>query len=408
MPGRADRALVVNRPFPPVLVLDGEQRAALAVTRSLGRQGLTVHVGSSTSRPLAGASRHAASEGLLPDPHLGNAAYADAVHRMASRHRARLILPSTEVSALALLEERERLQDLLLPMADAERFRRACDKAGVLAMATALGVPVPPQWIISGAPRSGDAVPASAFPVVVKPQRSLSGADGARRKATVRYARDHMELEGCLQALDPASTPVLIQSRIFGEGTGVFLLRWEGRTVARFAHRRVREKPPSGGVSVCCESTDLPERLLAQSESLLAGLDWSGVAMIEYKRDFTTGTDYLMEINPRFWGSLQLAVDAGVDFPWYLTQLAFGQPVHGVDHWPVGIRSRWRLGELDHLIARLRRSRAALNLGDDAPSLPSVLATTLAPWLPGHRGEVFRWADPLPGMREALQWIREL
>ena len=82
---------------------------------------------------------------------------------------------------------------------------------------------------------------------------------------------------------------------------------------AVFAHRRLREKPPSGGVSVYRESVAPDPSLVARAAALLAGLGWRGVAMVEMKTDARTGTPYLMEVNGRFWGSLQLAVDAGVD-----------------------------------------------------------------------------------------------
>ena len=130
--------------------------------------------------------------------------------------------------------------------------------------------------------------------------------------------------------------------------------------------------------------------------------------MIEYKQDTRSGRTFLMEINPRFWGSLQLAIDAGVDFPWYLAQLAIGEQVAPVTRWRVGVRSRWCMGEIDHLIARLRRSRDDLNLPSNAPGLFRTAASVLTPWRPRQRGDVFRVSDPLPSLREAVAWIRAL
>ncbi len=114
-----------------------------------------------------------------------------------------------------------------------------------------------------------------------------------------------------------------------GPGVGVFLLLWEGKLRAAFAHRRLREKPPSGGVSVYRESIALDPVLLERSRRLLESFGWQGVAMVEYKIDERTGTPILMEINGRFWGSLQLAVDAGVDFPRLLIECAEGRCARG-------------------------------------------------------------------------------
>src|SRR5439155_393437 len=79
--------------------------------------------------------------------------------------------------------------------------------------------------------------------------------------------------------------PVLLQRRVRGPGEGLFLLRWNGRVLAAFAHRRLREKPPAGGVSVYRESIAAPPELVAAGTRLLEVLDWRGVAMVERWRD---------------------------------------------------------------------------------------------------------------------------
>ena len=150
---------------------------------------------------------------------------------------------------------------------------------------------------------------------------SLSPTRPCRRAVGARW-----ELSAALNRLPREAFPVLIQERIVGAGLGVFLLRHAGRTEAAFAHRRLREKPPSGGVSVLAEAVELPPALLERAERLLDCFGWNGVAMVEFKEDAATGEPVLMEVNGRFWGSLQLAIDSGVDFPSRLVALAAGGP----------------------------------------------------------------------------------
>ena len=51
-----------------ILVLDGNNRAALAITRSLGKRGHKIYVGEKTSTSLAGSSRYCESSFMYPNP----------------------------------------------------------------------------------------------------------------------------------------------------------------------------------------------------------------------------------------------------------------------------------------------------------------------------------------------------
>lgn len=392
---------------PSALVLDGEHRATLAVVRSLGRSGVSVHVASSVPRSLAGGSRFAASESLVPDPNQGAEEYAKAIARLSSDCEARVIMPVTEASILALLEYQHLLGPMRMASSDLARFRLATDKAAVLSLASQLGIDVPAQWAIESEEGIA-AIPDGHYPLVVKPARSVVTSVAGRRKVSVQYANDREELTEVIRRLGADAGPFLLQARITGPGVGIFLLRWNGRVLASFAHRRIREKPPSGGVSVCCESIAAPPELMRQSIRLIEALEWEGVAMVEYKGDHRTGRHFLMEINPRFWGSLQLAVDSGVDFPWYLYQSIEGAEVTPVTRWETGRRSRWCWGEVDHLVTRLRHSAKSLDLPADSPGFLSTALQILTPWRPRQKSDVFRWSDPVPAWRETVAWFQAL
>lgn len=389
-----------------VLVTDGEQRAALAVVRSLGRAGYRPFVASSAGRSLAGASRYAAGEARLPDSLGDPAGFSQAVSELAGRRGAKLVLPVTDAALLALLPVRERLSGAGLPFADVDRFRRISDKALLLRTAPEVGIAVPRQCeVFDRAAAEAAAKGGLRYPLVLKPARSVAESGGRWVKLGVRHAADSGELRAVLDALPEAAYPLLVQERITGPGVGVFLLLWDGRLQAAFSHRRIREKPPSGGVSVYRESVPLDPELLARSRALLERFEWNGVAMIEYKLDERTGTPYLMEINGRFWGSLQLAVDAGVDFPALLAGLALGREQPPVTAYRPGVRSRWWWGDVDHLLARLRRSPEALALPPGSPGRWRALADFLT-LRRADRNEILRRDDPRPFLHETGQWLR--
>jgi predicted ATP-grasp superfamily ATP-dependent carboligase len=244
------------------------------------------------------------------------------------------------------------------------------------------------------------------FPIVVKPVRSVADTGSTRVKSGAAHARDQTTLNAVLSRIPSEAYPVLLQERVIGAGIGVFVLLWNGELRAAFAHRRIREKPPSGGVSVLSESIALDPDLLARSVALLRDFDWRGVAMVEYKLDERTGTPYLMEVNGRFWGSLQLAIDAGVDFPNLLVAAACGEPTPPVADYKVGVRLRWEWGDVDNLLLRLRRSASALALPRGSPGRLKGIVDFARALGPGTRGEVFRLDDPRPFFRETVNWFR--
>jgi predicted ATP-grasp superfamily ATP-dependent carboligase len=387
-----------------VVVTDGEQRAALAIVRSLGRQGYGCIVCSTDGHSLAGASRYAAADHQVPDPLREPEGFVAAVAGITRAVGARLVLPVTEAAILALLPARGRLPPAHLPLPPLESFRWMTDKARVLVAASALGIAIPDQRRIETPAELAAAD--VAFPVVVKPARSVAVHEGERIKVGVRYAADLAELRRVVEAYPAGAYPLLLQQRIVGPGVGIFLLLWDGEIVARFAHRRIREKPPAGGISVYRESIPADPGLVDRSLALLRCSDWEGVAMVEYKVEATTGVPYLMEVNGRFWGSLQLAVDAGVDFPALLVSLALGERPAPVTSYRTGVRSRWWLGDLDHLLARLRYSPDTLALPPGSPSRGRALLDFLTLWRPDDRSEILRWDDLRPGLRETRLWLR--
>jgi predicted ATP-grasp superfamily ATP-dependent carboligase len=117
------------------------------------------------------------------------------------------------------------------------------------------------------------------------------------------------------------------------------------------------------------ESIALPKDMVEATLKLLQPVKWHGVAMVEFKIEKTTQRPMLIEINGRFWGSLQLAVDAGVNFPLLLLNMAMGKPATVPENgYRIGVKSRWLLGDLDQLIMRLTRRESSLHLPPGAPS----------------------------------------
>jgi predicted ATP-grasp superfamily ATP-dependent carboligase len=387
-----------------VVVTDGEQRAALAAVRSLGQAGRRVVVAAGGRRSLAGVSRHAAKQVVVPDPLGDPTGFAEAVGRVVRDERADVLLPITEPAILAVLDRRSLYGGCRIPFPSAEVFRGVSDKAALMTLAPELGIAVPEQRTLHARDELATAA-ALGFPLVLKPWRSVADSPEGRQSLTVLHAASPSELEVRIAALPAGAFPLLAQRRIAGPGVGIFLLLWEGEIKARFAHRRLREKPPAGGVSVYSESVAADADLVARSRALLDRVGWHGVAMVEYKVDRASNTPYLMEINGRLWGSLQLAIDAGVDFPDLLVSHALGEHRAPVSAWRSGVRLRWEWGNVDYILSRLRHSNAELSLPPDAPGRWRSLREVGTIWRRGDRPEVLRARDPAPFLIESWRWL---
>jgi len=384
-----------------VLVTDGNNRAALAVTRSLGRRGHHVVVGEAGGRALAQASRYCSTAVTYPDPARQPQAFVEWLAATVVSERIDVVLPVADIATVLVVENRQAIDPKVrIPFSTAHAINRAADKSCLVRLANELGVPAPATVVLDHPSRVQECAARVNFPLVIKPHRSRVRTEDGWAQASVRYARDMTGLERDLASRRVHEFPVLLQEYIPGYGLGVFACCDRGRPVALFSHRRLREKPPTGGVSVLSESIKVPPLAQAYAEALLGALGWHGVAMVEFKIDARDAKPRLMEINGRFWGSLQLAIDAGVDFPAILLDLADGHAPATPPAYREGVRSRWLWGDVDSLMISLRNGppngRGRLGLVMDFAKL----------WQRDLHYENPRWADLRPWFFETARWIR--
>jgi predicted ATP-grasp superfamily ATP-dependent carboligase len=391
----------MNESAPRVLVTDGETRAALAVVRSLGRAGYDVSVVATRLPSLASSSRFARRSAQVTPPSKDPAATAAELAAIADDWRIQVVLPVADATMGTILKYGGGPAAVAGPSLAA--YEAIADKSALLARAASLGCLTPRTAIARQSGELQEAIATAGFPCVLKPHRSFVVGHANGGNPGVRYLENG---RNPVPQYPEAAYPILVQERIVGPAEGIFLVTDRGQPIAAFAHRRLREKPPAGGVSTYRESIALPPDLLCVAERLLAESGWRGAAMVEFKRSARTGRGYLMEINGRLWGSLQLAIEAGVDFPVLVVRLALGQQVSPVSSYRIGVRMRWFWGDVDHLIARVRHSRKQLHLGPDAPSLLATARDVLRFRRPGERSEVWDRDDPRPFWRETADWLR--
>lgn len=333
-----------------ILLTDCWTRKSLSAVRSLGKAGAEVHAVTHERFSPAIYSRYAARYFVFPDPALEPSLYLERIICLLRSKIYDCIIPFEESSIALFASARRQIERYArLPLPAAEEFHRANNKWHVLRIARHTGVPVPQTFLPENEDDVLRAAEALGRPLIIKPVTS----SGSRGFAKVHSEADLLPI---YRSIIARYGPPLVQEWIpqHGEGVGVALLADRGRVLVDFSHRRLREFPLAGGPSTLRESTD-DQEIKRYAAAIVEALGWSGVAMVEFKRDPRDGKAKLMEMNPRFWGSLHLSYVAGINFPYLLYRWSMGDAIEQPAY-RTGVKCRWLFpGDVAHFLANPRR-----------------------------------------------------
>lgn len=344
----------------PVLVPEAGTLGAIGVIRSLGRAGYPVHACARAPEALGLRSRYASAAVVCPE--YDRPEFLGWLRAYVRDHGIRAIVPS-EGFALAIRPAFAEFAPLLPVPRDEATYYAGFSKADVQRTLSAAGgeasAHLPPSLCVesSGAPvLAADLEPLGA-PLFVKVDgcHSYHGQGGR-----VVKAESAGEAAEAVATLREQYARVLVQGYVPGRGVGAFFLLWDGEVLAEFGHRRLHEVPPSGGVSSLRESFQ-HEAMRRDALAKLRALRWQGVGMLEYRLDEQADALRFIEFNGRFWGSLHLALFAGVDFPRLLLDAFHGHP--GLSRgYPAGVRCRDTFPqEVRYVACRLRERGLGLS-----------------------------------------------
>jgi predicted ATP-grasp superfamily ATP-dependent carboligase len=335
-----------------VLVTDGHFRKTLAVVRSLGRKGIHVTVGERTFLNTSFFSKYCTRRLVYPSPRRSPDQFIEFLLKEIKENHYDCLFPMEEETLLLLANYHSEISPytyLLSPGLKKIEFVR--DKRNLMEFAETHGIPTPKTFQISPSlsPSSLMAegrVGEIPIPAVIKPRIS-SGSFG------IIYVKKREDLIPSYQSVHERYPFPLIQEWIpDGGGTfGLSALFDEASNIkAAFVHKKLRMYPVQGGPSTLREGVEHPQ-IMELGLSLFKSLNWAGVGMVEFKVDPRDGIPKLMEINPRFWGSLQLAIVSGVDFPYLILRMARGESFEPILRYNVGKRCRWLLlGDILHFL----------------------------------------------------------
>jgi predicted ATP-grasp superfamily ATP-dependent carboligase len=378
----------------PVIVTNARNRIAYNVVRSLGRKGIPVYAADVGSRAMSFASRYTRGHFVYPSPYLHPDEFVDALVHQVGRLGARVLIPVFEETFL-VAKHRERLsRHVGTVVPDYSQILIAHNKDAWTPIAARLGIAVPLSRSIDEM-RSGLAEDALRYPVLIKPKQG-GGAWGIREVSTPD------ELRALLARADWADRPwdrFFVQEKIAGHTHCVAMLFSEGRLRAKVAYRQLRDYPTTGGQATM-RISEHHERAEADLERLLVDLEWHGVCQADFIVDEASGAPYLIDLNPRLWGSLVQAVACGVDFPYLIYRMARDGDVDPAPAFTRGVVTRWVGGELAAIPARFRAAPSKMRFMGELLSDATTSALT----------DDLSIADPLPfavwGLETLLRAVR--
>ncbi len=314
-----------------VLLLGNDDRVILAVARGLGREGLAVHVAWCDPASPALKSKYVSRFHSIPPYSLDSFEWLTALNRLTQEQPFDLVIPCNDFAVIPLQTARERLSsDTNWYLINDQAFKIAFDKGETGHAAKALGINTPCEFALDhrqvcDASQEPELTVIDGhqlrFPVYVKPRSSITQDDVMNKRSAVR-----IETPGQLADRFREDCPadgLLIQESFSGDGVGVEVLASEGKVLMQLQHRRLRETI-DGGSTYRETIAEIPA-LSDATHKLVGELNYSGVAMFEFRYNLQTREWVFLEINARFWGSLPLAIASGANFPWGLYQLL----VHG-------------------------------------------------------------------------------
>lgn len=322
-----------------ILVLGEDARMVLPIVRSLGRRGMLVDVGWLPQDSPVRHSRFLNRVHELPSFRNSCEEAAMSLRKLLARESFSLVIPVGEAVSCLLQQYRNQLgESTRIWLLEPETFAHATDKTAMHHLASRLGIAIPFTAVATSESEIESAVQQASVPVVVKPACSTSGPDVPKN-----YVEIHDDRVAAIQSAKTHLTrcsSVLIQSSLPGQGVGVEFIASAGNILTAFQHVRIHETTGHG--STYRMGQVVSQELLSATAALIRELQYTGVGMCEFRVDEVSGQWGFVELNPRFWGSLPLAVASGADFPWFLYQLL----VEGVTTFPQSFKTHHRCRSL--------------------------------------------------------------
>ena len=337
-----------------VLITNYSYKNALAAVRDIGSKGINVRTcGPQIRNKVASLSKYSSGYSLYTSPKENVNRFVTDIRRILSTREYEMIIPIGVDTTIPISYNKEELSEYArVPVADYEILENAHDKYKTTEIARSVGVPVPETSIISGESIEEESF---EYPLVIKARKGAAGSG-------TRYITSEDDFSKVVREFHQKKSDgifdyerPMVQEYIPGDLMDVCVLFNRGRPRAALAQRRVITYPPSGGVGIVNETVEDPE-LIELALKLLKRMNWHGVAQVEFKKD-GNGVPRLMEINPKFWGTLELSIAAGLNFPYMLYRMTMDGDIEPNFSYERNLQIWWYFAHLPQIFLAYVKNR---------------------------------------------------
>jgi predicted ATP-grasp superfamily ATP-dependent carboligase len=379
-----------------VLITDPDNRIALSVLRSLTRKNVDAVLAAEDGFTLPFFSRYYKESVYCPSAAQDQNRFMSAIRQIVKRKNYATIFPSSDVSLITISKHRAKIASYVrLALPSHRSVTKVFDKSKTLKVAQDCGIPTPQTFTIGSVAELKNVAEKITYPAVVKPKWSWIWTKDKRASHTRPfYVNCPSELVSTYLSVDKSFPAPMIQEYVPGYNISVAVLVDHGEPRVACCIKVYRAMPVTGGNSVLRESISMQPFPARYSFSLLKALHWHGVAEVEFRIDSRDGLPKLMEVNGRFWASMDVAIESGVDFPYLLYRLALGDRIGPIFNYRTGVKYRWLIGDIENLVSTFKGEQKLVN----APrsSRMGTLRSFIKPYERDIHYDCLSPDDPLP------------
>lgn len=381
-----------------VLLTYGWVRSSYSALRNFKKHGLKVVVSDSSNIGMSQFSRFSSGFEKYTSHYEDENKFISDILDICSSKKIKLILPSHNETEIIARHRHKFSKDLVTMIPDESHCRMFNNKSDAYDYVSNIGVPVPYRIKYTNPNSVSQLLKTKSVEKTVIKLLMGNSSKGVFYGENPKHAQSIVKELIEKYKLIPNRYPQ-IEEYVEGQGYGCSVLYDNGTTIAHFTHRRLRDKVDSGGTSTFREAA-VHEGIEAATKSIFDSLGWNGLAMCEFKVCPKTDRFWFIEVNPRMWGSISLAIESGVHFPylaWLCATQGSSQAIdyHSSTKTNLNWKARWLLGDIFVVLSKLLKL--------EFKAVWQILTEEKADSI-----DDFFWDDPFVFLGEVLAYLKNI